>query len=302
VSRKKGFTLIELLVVIAIIALLMAILMPALSKAKEQGKRAVCQSNLKQLFLAWGLYSDDNDDWLVNASQGFAKSTQTGGAPGGTCGPRDWLPWVGRIFDLLTYANNGDLERQAALLKGPEDKTKIAGTNTTMYGTNLLWKYCPNLKLYKCPTGNRGQMLTYALVDMMAGAATWDNCPGPDINPDYMVRTQIRQAAIHFVWVDEGYITPDSWTVPYNSANVTDPLPSRHGKGANWAYADGHVGYHKWVTKEVLDGASFDWAEWTTYATTVNWECNKDLLWAQYHAWGELSYLTAGDCGDFRPD
>lgn len=46
---RKGFTLIELLVVIAIIAVLMAVLMPALQRAREQGKRAVCLSNVKQL-------------------------------------------------------------------------------------------------------------------------------------------------------------------------------------------------------------------------------------------------------------
>ena len=48
-KRHKGFTLVELLVVIAIIALLMGILMPALNRAREQGKRGVCLNNLKQL-------------------------------------------------------------------------------------------------------------------------------------------------------------------------------------------------------------------------------------------------------------
>jgi len=55
-----GFTLIELLVVISIIALLLSILMPALSKVKEQGKRVVCSSNLKQMNLALAIYAHDN--------------------------------------------------------------------------------------------------------------------------------------------------------------------------------------------------------------------------------------------------
>ncbi len=62
----SGFTLVELLVVIAIIALLMAVLMPALSRAREQGKRAVCLYYQRQLTAAWMMYADDNGDKIVN--------------------------------------------------------------------------------------------------------------------------------------------------------------------------------------------------------------------------------------------
>jgi len=60
-AKGRGFTLIELLVVIAIIAVLMGILMPALSKAREQGQRVACQNNLKQYGLGVTMYTGDHD-------------------------------------------------------------------------------------------------------------------------------------------------------------------------------------------------------------------------------------------------
>ncbi len=59
---KSGFTLIELLVVIAIIAILAAILFPVFARAREQARKAACQSNLKQMGLAMMQYVQDFDE------------------------------------------------------------------------------------------------------------------------------------------------------------------------------------------------------------------------------------------------
>ena len=62
VRRNQAFTLIEILVVIAIIAILASILFPVFSRARESARRASCASNMKQIGLAWIMYSQDYDE------------------------------------------------------------------------------------------------------------------------------------------------------------------------------------------------------------------------------------------------
>lgn len=79
-SRRKAFTLIELLVVIAIIAILAAILFPVFARARENARRASCQSNEKQIGLGVLQYTQDYDERypFQDGSDGVAISTPMG--------------------------------------------------------------------------------------------------------------------------------------------------------------------------------------------------------------------------------
>ena len=62
--RLRAFTLVELLVVIGIIAVLIAMLLPALNAAREQSRRTVCLSNLRQVYTYLRMYGSQNRDAL----------------------------------------------------------------------------------------------------------------------------------------------------------------------------------------------------------------------------------------------
>ncbi len=67
-AASAGFTIVELAVVIAMTLILTALLLPALSSAKEKSRRAVCKSNLKQLYLVCQYYADDYANVLPSAA------------------------------------------------------------------------------------------------------------------------------------------------------------------------------------------------------------------------------------------
>jgi len=244
--KRNGFTLIELLVVIAIIAILMAILLPALNRVKEQGQRAVCLSNVKQLTLAWIMYANENDDKIVNASTFYSRD----GEPA----------WIG-----ARSSTSGTVEERRENLKD-----------------GILYEFCNDVDIYRCPTGIRGEVLTYAIVDALNGARS---IPG---TKDLMIKrlSQIRRPGERFVFIDEGKISPDSWTVFYDQESWWDRPMVRHGDGTNFSFVDGHSDYWKWKDPRTVKLAKMT----NPPASDSAQPGNQDLHAVQRAAWGKLGY------------
>jgi prepilin-type N-terminal cleavage/methylation domain-containing protein/prepilin-type processing-associated H-X9-DG protein len=218
-DRHKGFTLIELLVVIAIIALLLSVLIPSLKNAREMGKRAVCLSNLEQLSMAWILYADDNDGNLCN-------------------------PWAGEW-------HNGSPSRESCWVYSPrEDLDADESVVIKAIEAGMLFPYIGSIRLYKCPTGEKYEEVTYSIQLTMNGDLYC--C----IEESMVNRklSQLRTTGSRLVFLDEGKWPHSPWGLHATHMTWWDQPTIRHSDGTNWGFADGHAEYHKWenqATKEL---------------------------------------------------
>jgi prepilin-type N-terminal cleavage/methylation domain-containing protein/prepilin-type processing-associated H-X9-DG protein len=236
-GKAYAFTLIELLVVIAIIAILAALLLPALARAKSRASSIACLNNVKQLEVCWHLYALDHNDTLPPNN---SIAVLGGGAT------------VTAVTWCSNYVYDVD---PAGIVNG------------------LLFPYNSSLPIYHCPA-DRSTITTQAGVNLpqlrwrsynmslcINGAPEFD--PYSWSSPSFKKFTQIRnpEPCKLFVFLDvqEDEIYDCTFGMPttqyWGDARVWWDIPaSRHDRGCNLSFADGHAERWKWKVPKVYSG------------------------------------------------
>lgn len=218
-SKTNGFTLIELLVVIAIIAILAAILFPVFARARENARRASCQSNLKQIGLGVLMYSQDYDEKFPQAKVEATASEVTANNPYG---------WADA---LQPYVKSVQLFQCPSETEGPTNDPTSTGPGYSDYWYNRML------------SGQSQAAITAVSQTVMNGDGNGNssayNGSGCNSNPGTALASTTATTCTNL-----------PHTLNVGSTNML----GRHLDGANYSFADGHV---KWLKGSGTSGNMF---------------------------------------------
>jgi len=226
--QARGFTLIEILVVVAIIALLITILLPSLRRARAQARSIACAANLRTCIQATMFYAQAN---------------------------RDILPFAGSAWELLhRYVQKVSVTRRPPKSPQAARQMEIEGRSNVAVDFYL----CPSDTFPVWTTEGaqyfaQDPMLMYETSYAVNTYLSLVKALPSDANilelGEFRKFSSIKPPSRIVAFCDAGdddLFGSEPWTLTdYNDLYPNGGLERHHPNGNNFAYADGHVTFHK---------------------------------------------------------
>lgn len=277
VEKRNKLRCSEIVIALACVTLVLMTLGAAGGSGRARARQAVCLSHLKQLTHAWLSYAQDNDGKIVNGHSGFTQYS----------GDKQEKPWVGKCWEN-PYNYDTCL---------PQDLQRAA------LEWGALWPYVQETRLYRCPDGEPGHLLTYSVVNSMNGLArdgTWLGAWGRDAKGvrigdtvlwiKNMAEIVSPGPAQRMVFIDHGWAWPGGFSVHYSKEAWWTTPPVRHWDGTSVTFADGHSEHWWWHGEETLSGRGRSRSQLNFAYTLPTPEDRDDLHRLQIAVWGRLGY------------
>lgn len=271
---KRGFTLIELLVVIAIIAILAAILFPVFGRARENGRRSSCQSNMKQQGLGVLQYVQDYDEKYPQAYYYINDNDAAGG----------YMHWSAMIqpytksyqlFVCPSDPNGGQLPTNTFDQQAPrisytansailprKRRTADAGNTVSLSAVDETAKLIMLAEMSDTAQCVQGTSVASgaALKSHRSTNALGLDAAGTQFSGEYTL-TATLPTSLYAVTPAKAKADTDACKVTAAStySHLTYTAPERHLGGANYTFADGHVKWYRLA--QTLDTNNFLWGK-----------------------------------------
>lgn len=233
VNKISGFTLIELLVVVAIISILAAMLLPALGKARERARQAVCINNLRQIYLAEAIYAQDFDGYICSPHPLYV-------------GPGNYCPPWSKIYPPSALVQLGYMGRAAQGLSLTGDRGNVGRSFICPSDTGKVTNY----KVYSPETGGTDPRyfgyLSYASYQFFyyhdpkkpgqPSSVNWDTTPRDRIDDPRQRHKAIWWDMVPYKPYSGKYNHPDgAVNVLYMDGHVTNIPYAKLIKSGSWS-------------------------------------------------------------------